>query len=77
MAMRWRIPERWTRTTLWWVLAVTALSIAAAGIIGVIWGGDAAFNVSYFWIATMALVLTNDWRPPLNTPRSLPPKARP
>ena len=76
MARRW-LPERWTRNTLRWSLAVTAFSIVAAVIIGLIWGGDAAFNVTYFWIGGISLVLTNDSRPPLNTPRSLLPKARP
>jgi hypothetical protein len=63
-------PVSWARTTLWSALAATAHAIVAAVIIGVIWDGGRAFNVSYYWIGMMLLVLTSDLRPPLNTPRS-------
>lgn len=77
MATWRRFREGWTRATLVLSLAITAFFLVTAVIVDLIWGGDAAFNVGYFWFGGVATILTNDFRRHINTPRSALPKVRP
>lgn len=77
MATWRRYREGWTRATLVWSLSITAFCAITGVIVGLIWGGHAGSSVGSFWIGGMALVLTNDLRPHVNTPRSVLRKVRP